>query len=165
MRRITFSKLLERVRLRIERQDTNFRKAVPASNVLLAFLYYAAHGVSFAVLHEKIGIGISTCSEILRRVAGAISELGLISLPSEIELLEISVRNERRSGIPQCTLSVDGSHIPIMQPQQSEKSTSIAKGFIAPSYMPLLMIVEYSVMSLLVDPGRLVTTAFSRTAT
>ncbi|KAJ8558913.1 hypothetical protein ON010_g8533 [Phytophthora cinnamomi] len=127
--RLTFEKLFAMVENRITRENTNYREAVPARKVLLAFLYYSAHGVTLRVLHEKFGIGLSTCSEILRRVADAVCALGLICLPSETELVEIALRNEQRSGIPQATLSIDGSHIPILRPRKCGQKYYNRKGF------------------------------------
>lgn len=129
MRRSSWCALLDRIKEKITMQTTNFRRPIPPEISLLLFLYYCAHGVDFSVLSEKFGVGVSTCSYIIRRVAYAITELGLIKLPLQAEAIKISSMNERHTGVPQCVLSVDGTHIPITQPAHSGKDYYNRKGY------------------------------------
>lgn len=144
MRRSLWWVLLDAVRGEIAKETTSLRSPVPPETALLLFLYFCAHGVNYRVLSEKFGVEHSTCHYILRRVADAICNLGLIKRPIHAEAAKITRANERRRGVPQCLLSVDGTHIPIVQPPHSGKATTIARDSTAQcSKQPLTMISSF----------------------
>lgn len=67
-----FDALVERVRPLIEKQDTNFRKAVPVAERLAVTLRYLASGSSMTSLSYSFRMAKSTISEIIPKTCDAI---------------------------------------------------------------------------------------------
>jgi hypothetical protein len=61
--------------LYIQKQNTKFRKAVPARVRTTAAIYKLVQGASFLVVSEFFAIGESTVSTVLREVVNAINEV------------------------------------------------------------------------------------------
>lgn len=71
----TFSNLLELIRPQIEKQDTNMRSSIPASQRLLVTLRYIASGADFEDLKFQACIAPCTLSKIILETCEAINEM------------------------------------------------------------------------------------------
>ncbi|DAZ95941.1 TPA: hypothetical protein N0F65_009105 [Lagenidium giganteum] len=118
MRRATFNELRAHVRPHITLTDTHIRRSVSPDTALSVFVSYVAHGVSYRELSEKFPVGYSTSSYMIRRVSDALSA-NVDFLRTVDELRQIIAVNEAKTGVRQCTLCVDGTHVPIGKSAQS----------------------------------------------
>ena len=83
-----FQELLERLRPRLTKQDTHFRKALEPELKLACTLRYFASGDPYKSLHYNFRLGANTISNVVREVCDAIiEEIGpdVLSLPPDPE--------------------------------------------------------------------------------
>ena len=150
----TFDTLLNLIGPKIQRKDTNFRKALPASLKLAVALRYLATGESQKSLSFNYRIGHSTVTSILKEVPQKIFEvLGPLSL-------QLPQNEERWKGLardfweiwnfPLCLGAIDGKHCVITCPANSGSSYYNYKGTFN---IVLMAIADASYMFTYVDVG------------
>jgi len=74
MHRSTFWNLYDLLKPYIQKKVTIFRNPIPFERRLAMFLYHIAHGVSYKVVENQFGCGITTVSQIVSEVTKAILE-------------------------------------------------------------------------------------------
>jgi hypothetical protein len=122
MSRHSFNKLHNLLSPHIEKRKTNFRQPICSELRLAIFLYHISHGCSYTVLTNLFGIGKSTASSIIGDVSQAIiTHMGrrYIRFPSTEQALRTMDYWREKSGIPGVVASIDGCHIPIIQPMNT----------------------------------------------
>uniref|UniRef100_K3WCM6 DDE Tnp4 domain-containing protein n=1 Tax=Globisporangium ultimum (strain ATCC 200006 / CBS 805.95 / DAOM BR144) TaxID=431595 RepID=K3WCM6_GLOUD len=134
MQRSSFTALLERVASKMDltgAQTTFSGSTVSPGIALLLFLFHCVHRSSYEELSETFGIAPAvSCSLLIRQVAIAVAALELIKLPtSENEVRALADANEALSGVPQCVLSIGGTHCPIEKPAYYADAYLNAKGY------------------------------------
>jgi hypothetical protein len=132
MHRSTFWNLHDLLKPYIQKQVTVFRVPIPSERRLAIFLYHIAHGVSYKVVENQFGCGITTVSQIVSEVSKAIlkhltSKYIRFSTPEEA--MRTIEHWRSKTGIPGVVGCIDGSHIPIIQPSKFGKSYYNRKGF------------------------------------
>jgi hypothetical protein len=118
--RISFYRLLERLRPFIEKQSTRFRDPVPADRRLGIFLYHIAQGATYTVLSNQFAVGRSTVSNIIGEVGLSICRhlsRAYIHFLTTDEALVTAAFWEKQVQIPGIVACIDGSHIPIKRPR------------------------------------------------
>ena len=117
----------------ITKQDTNFRKAIPAAERLAVTLRFLASGESQESLSFSFRIGRSTLSSILSETCDAIfkclSPMYLRPPQSENEWKKISSDFKEAWNLPHVVGAIDGKHIRIQCPKISGTLFHNYKGF------------------------------------
>ena len=124
MSRDDFMNLEEKLRPFIKPCQNSFRGDTISSFKKLAMtLYYLKDQGSLRMTSNTFGVGHSTVSHSIRQVSHAVvTVLGpqLIQFPTTTEgLNEVMARFESKFGFPMVVGCVDGTHIPIKQPNEN----------------------------------------------
>jgi len=132
MSRDSFEHLHQILEPHIQRQDTQFRNAIPSKRRLAIFLYHITLGTCYTGVSNQFGIGRSTVSNIIGQVAEAIcmhmfkrfvrfstTEDCLISM-------EFWKENNHIPGVVGC---IDGTHIRIKRPVHNGQGYYNRKGY------------------------------------
>lgn len=125
-----FEMLLSKISPLITKQDTSFRKAIPAKYRLAIALRYLASGDSFSSLHQLFKVSVQAISKIVREVCKAINEVFKDELKMPTTGDEwLSIERDYRSKFPHCVGSLDAKRIVIGTPhtenQDRKKPSSI----------------------------------------
>lgn len=121
MSKDTFYYLCGRLESVLGRKDTNFRRSVPLEKRVAISLFKLATNAEYRSVAHLFGVGISTACDCLKDFCSAIEEILLpevIQFPGTEKLKVVSIDFEQRWGLPQCVGAVDGTHIPILAPQE-----------------------------------------------
>ena len=120
----SFMRLADSIRIQISPNPEAFRTdAISAEKRLAIVLYYLKDQGSFRMTANTFGVSLASVSKSLRVVCLAINtELGpqMIHFPNtKDQLKEATDLFESKFGIPLVLGCVDGTHIPIQQPQEN----------------------------------------------
>ena len=128
-----FMEILERVERRIQRQDTFWRKALPAGLKLAVTLRYLASGDSYKSLAFAFRVPCNTICRIIPEVCQAIIDTFMpevIPMPTEeVEWKAIAHQFYKKWNLPHCIGAVDGKHVSIKCPARSGSIFYNYKGF------------------------------------
>ena len=130
------------MRSAMERQDITFRKCVPPKKRLAMALWKLATGSEYRTVGHLFGVSITTVCGCVQEFAAAAEMLLVpepICFPDQEKFAEIAAYTERRWGIPQCIDAIDGSHIPIIAPQEYHCDYFNRKAGTPSSFKVLLM--------------------------
>ncbi|XP_019698090.1 protein ANTAGONIST OF LIKE HETEROCHROMATIN PROTEIN 1-like [Harpegnathos saltator] len=114
--------LLNAIKDKISKNDTTFRKAVPAKERLAVTLRFLATGESFTSLQYLFKISKQLISEIVPEVCRAIIDclISYMKMPSTPdEWKKITKKFEETWNFPQCIGAIDGKHITLQAPINS----------------------------------------------
>ncbi|XP_058056269.1 uncharacterized protein LOC131207664 [Anopheles bellator] len=153
MRMIDFNFLESLVLHRIERIDTNMRRAVTPRERLLITLRFLATGESYSSLQFLFRVSRQTIGKIVPDVCNALMEAlnDYVKLPSSRqEWLKISEQFEQRWGFPHAIGAIDGKHISIVVPKNSGSQYFNYKQFYS---MVMIALVDADYNFLYVDIG------------
>jgi hypothetical protein len=118
-----FQEILGRVHDRIVKQDTNYRRAVPAGMRLAITLRFLATGASYRDLHYAFRVGRSTISGIVPEVCEAIVDeyykevVKIAKTPAEWKAVADTF--EARWQVPHALGALNGKHIRMQCPDKS----------------------------------------------
>lgn len=132
MTRDTFNFIVNSVRPLMERQTTNYRRAITTEKRVGVALWRLATGNEYRTLQELFGIGRSTACQILEEFVSAVAQelkRTLIKRPTHDEFIEIAQGYRDRWGFPQCVGAIDGCHIPIIAPSENRNDYHNRKGW------------------------------------
>lgn len=132
MSRSTFDFLRKEMSVRLQRQDTNFRKAITVEKRVAICLWHLATGEDLRSLAWRFGVGKSTVCEIVHDVCDAVVDILLpriIKWPTGEKLRSVIDGFLATWGYPQCAGAIDGTHIPIIAPSESSSDFFNRKGF------------------------------------
>lgn len=116
----TFVYLCNKVRPVMERRDTTFRLCVPLKKRVAIALWKLATGSEYRSVGHLFGVSITTVCRCVQEFCAAAEILLVpeqIRFPDQEKFQEMAAYNEKRWGLPQCIGAIDGSHIPIIAPQ------------------------------------------------
>ncbi|XP_030219862.1 protein ANTAGONIST OF LIKE HETEROCHROMATIN PROTEIN 1 [Gadus morhua] len=116
----TFGFLTNKLRPVLERQDTNFRGCVPLKKRVAIALWKLATGSEYRSIGHLFGVSITTVCRCVQDFCAAAETLLVpeqIRYPDEVKFREMATYIENRWGLPHCVGAIDGSHIPILAPQ------------------------------------------------
>lgn len=128
----TFMYLCEKLKPAIEKQDTVLRKAIPVQQRVAIALWKLATNSEYRSIAHLFGVSRSSVCLIVKDVCEAIVKLlqgTYISVPSGDRLKFIVDGFETKWGFPQCVGAIDGSHIPIVSPQDHPADYYNRKGW------------------------------------
>ncbi|XP_063040017.1 uncharacterized protein LOC134435115 [Engraulis encrasicolus] len=117
----TFEYICRRVGPTIGRMDTNFRLCIPVQKRVAMALWKLATNSEYRTISHLFGVGISTVYNSLSDFCEAVMSVLLpihLPAPEARHFLEMAAYFKDRWGVPQCVGAIDGSHIPIIAPQE-----------------------------------------------
>ena len=132
MSKETFDVLCIELRPYLQRQDTTFRQAISVEGRIAITIWRLATNAEYRTIAELFGLGRSTVGEIVLDTCGAIVDhlfRSYVCIPGNDGLREIVVGFERRWGFPQVVGAIDGTHIPIIKPDNSASDYFNRKGY------------------------------------
>ena len=132
------------------------RRPVSVEKRVAITLWRMATNVEYRTLAHMFGVGRSTVGKIVLEVSTAISQHltpEFVRIPSGNELSDVVRHFEVKWGFPQCFGALDGSHIPIVAPDESPKDYYNRKGWFSINIQALVD-SRYRFMDLVVGwPG------------
>ncbi|KMQ88306.1 nuclease harbi1-like protein [Lasius niger] len=150
----TYTHLLNLVSERINKCDTQLRKAITSHERLTATLRFLATGCHYTDLKFTCGISQPSLSIIIPETCEAICDVLLkdvIKFPKTTEeWTSIAKVYEERWNFPNCLGSVDGKHVRIIPPKGSNAFYRNYKGY---DSLVLLALVDADYKFLIVDFG------------
>uniref|UniRef100_A0A8C1S5R1 DDE Tnp4 domain-containing protein n=1 Tax=Cyprinus carpio TaxID=7962 RepID=A0A8C1S5R1_CYPCA len=121
MSKETFVHLCNKLCPAMERRDTNFRVCVPLNKRVAIALWKLATGTEYRSVGHLFGVSITTVCRCVQEFCAA-SEVLLvpeqIHYPDQVKFKEMAAYIENRWGLPHCIGAIDGSHIPIIAPEE-----------------------------------------------
>ena len=113
-------------------QETTFRKPVTVEERVAVTIWKLATNVEYRTLAIMFGLGRSTVAEIVVETCREIAAHLLteyVKIPSGDRLKEVVDGFETFWGFPQAVGAIDGSHIPIIRPEESGSDYYNRKGY------------------------------------
>ena len=132
MSHATFMYLCNELRSTIEKDDTRMRKAIPTEQRVALTLWFLATNADYRTIGHLFGVSKSTVCIVTKEVCAAIVRVLLskyIKLPTGEGLKEVVDGFEHKWGFPQCAGAVDGTHIPIVSPDECPADYFNRKGW------------------------------------
>lgn len=149
-----FQELLQRIGPRIERRDTNYRKALQPGLKLAITLRFLATGDSYKSLMYGFRVPHNTISLVVKEVCRAIIleyAVEVIQCPTtEQEWRDIAELFERRWNFPHALGALDGKHVAMRQPRGGGSRYYNYKGYHS---IILMALVDADYKFLWVDVG------------
>ncbi|KAJ4918813.1 hypothetical protein JOQ06_022154 [Pogonophryne albipinna] len=128
----TYVYLCNKLRPAMERQDTTFRVCIPLKKRVAIALWKLATGSEYRSIGHLFGVSNTTvcrCVQDFCAAAEALLVPELIRSPDREQFAEMAAYTENRWGLPQCVGAIDGSHIPILAPQENHCDYFNQKGW------------------------------------
>ncbi|XP_033935158.2 uncharacterized protein [Pseudochaenichthys georgianus] len=124
--------LCDKLRPAMERRDTTFRVCIPLKKRVAIALWKLATGSEYRSIGHLFGVSNTTvcrCVQDFCAAAEALLVPELICSPDGQKFAEMAADTQNRWGLPQCVGAIDGSHIPILAPQENHCDYFNRKGW------------------------------------
>ncbi|KAG5854939.1 hypothetical protein ANANG_G00043380 [Anguilla anguilla] len=132
MSKDTFLYLCRRLQPELGRHDTNYRYCVPIQKIVAIALWKLATNSEYRSISHLFGVGIATVCHCVHNFCSSVEKVlmaEVIQCPTSEKLKEMATYFERRWGLPQCVGAIDGSHIPILGPEEYHTEYFNRKGW------------------------------------
>ena len=132
MSRETFQIVCNELRPHLVRKVTNFRDPISVEARVAVTIWRLATNTEYRTIAALFGIGRSTVGEIVLDTCEAMNDHLMekyIHVPQNERLREVVNGFNNRWGFPQTVGAIDGTHIPILCPQQSAADYYNRKGY------------------------------------
>lgn len=132
MSRESFEYICSRVGHVMGRRNTNYRVCVPNQKRAAIAIWKLATGGEYRTISHLFGVGLSTVFNCVQDFTDAVIRVLLpvhIKCPDARRLVEMAAFFQSRWGVPQCVGAIDGSHIPIIAPEQYPRDYYNRKGW------------------------------------
>ena len=132
MTKETFKYVCQQVGPVLIKVDTNRRKAISVETRVAIAITRLASGSPLYIIADSFRVGVSSVHGIVLEFCQALKETCrdvFIRWPSPSQMLAISENFEALHGIPYVVGAIDGSHIPIIAPEQHAADYYCRKGF------------------------------------
>ncbi|KAJ3588738.1 hypothetical protein NHX12_009592 [Muraenolepis orangiensis] len=129
--RESFEYICGRVKDILGRRNTHFRLSVPLRKRVAIAISKLATGSKYRTISHLFGVGRSTVYNCVREFCDAVVMVLLpvhITVPDADKLEELATFFNNRWRAPQCVGAIDGSHIPIMAPEECAQDYYNQKG-------------------------------------
>lgn len=134
MSKETFFFLCGKLKVRLTRQDTRLRPALPLEKRVAVALWRLATNVEYRTISELFGVGRSTVCKCVREVCHSIVVLLkplYLCPPSEQELEDAAKLFQTRWGFPHCVGVLGSLHVPIIAPSSNTDSYWNSQGWLS----------------------------------
>uniref|UniRef100_A0A671VQ44 DDE Tnp4 domain-containing protein n=1 Tax=Sparus aurata TaxID=8175 RepID=A0A671VQ44_SPAAU len=141
MTRRSFNKLCGMMEGVLKPEDVTVRAPVPLEMRVAIVLYKLASCAEYRVVANQFGIPKSTVKKFVYKFCkGMVSSVihKFIKVPTTEEAISIARRFEQKFHIPQIIGCIDGTHIPVLLPNDGYKDFANRKGW--PSYVLQAMV-------------------------
>ena len=121
MSNATFLYICNELRSAVERSDTVMREAIPVEQRVALTLWFLSTGADYRTIGHLFGVSKSAVCLVTKQVCTAIVKILLpkyIKFPRSDGLKEVVDGFKHKLGFPQCAGVVDGTHIPIISPEE-----------------------------------------------
>ena len=128
----TFEIICNELQPHLQRQETRFRHPVTVEARVAVTIRRLATNVEYQIIAALFGLGRSTVGEIVIDTCEAINNHFMsryIRVPHEDSLRDIVDGFKHQWGFPQAIGAIDGTHIPILRPQESVSDYYNRKGY------------------------------------
>lgn len=131
VRKETFEFILNKISRDITHKDTTMRKAISPRRRLALTFYYLASTAEYRTISNLFGVSVSFVCNCIKEVCEAIRRhlSNVIKFPTGVEILQVIQEYENKWGFPMCAGCIDGTHIPILAPNENHKDYVNRKGF------------------------------------
>ena len=132
MSRESLEYLCDKVRHLMGRRNTNYRMSVPVKKRVAIALWKLGTGIEYSTISHLFGVGLSTVFNCVQDFCNSVIRVLLpihITTPDAAKLVEIATFFHNRWRIPQCVGAIDGSHIPIIAPEEYPRDYFNRKGW------------------------------------
>ncbi|XP_033976317.1 protein ANTAGONIST OF LIKE HETEROCHROMATIN PROTEIN 1-like [Trematomus bernacchii] len=132
MSKCSFQLLCMRLEATLGRRNTNYRECVPVPKKIAIALWKLATNSEYRTISHLFGVGRSTVCCCVQEFCSAVVTLLLpefMPWPNSEKLEEMALYFEGRWGVLQCVGAVDGSHIPILRPEEYHNEYFNRKGW------------------------------------
>ena len=132
MKRCTFMFICDQLRPSIQKNNTRMRPAIPVEMRVGITLWKLATNADFRTVGQLFGVARNTCHSIFHETVESINAIlgpRFISQPTEARYREIINGFETKFGFPQVVGAIDGTHIPIISPEDYPVDYYNRKGF------------------------------------
>lgn len=122
MSETTFQALLDIVKTRLTKKDTNYRKAISPAERLALTLRFLGHGDSQALLSLTYRIGKSTVCKIVNETTRILWEelkLEFMPIPTEADFNDTEQNFRSKWQVPCAVGAIDGKHVRLVCPKKS----------------------------------------------
>ncbi|KAJ3580793.1 hypothetical protein NHX12_020960 [Muraenolepis orangiensis] len=129
--RESFDYICNRLNDVIGRRNTNFRLCVPLRKRVAIAIWKLATGSEYRTISHLFGVGWSTVYNCVREFCDAVIMVLLpvhITMPDAGKLEEMATFNNRWRA-PPCVGAIDGSHIPVIAPEECAPEYYNRKGW------------------------------------
>ena len=132
MSRATFDKLCDSLRPYLEKSVTRLRHPISVQQRVAVTIWRLATNIEYRTLSTLFGLGQSTVCKVVNETCKAITTHLLhkfVQLPQGERLEEDIAGFEAERGFPQVVGAIDGTHIPIICPEESGSDYYNRKGY------------------------------------
>jgi hypothetical protein len=132
MSQSTFLYVCSELKSAVERQDTIMREAITVEKRVALTVWFLATGADYRTIGHLFGVSKSTVCVVTKEVCAAIVDRLLpeyIKMPTGAALTMVVERFKSDFGFPQCAGAIDGTHIPIISPQECPADFYNRKGW------------------------------------
>ena len=125
MSQATFVYVCDQLRSAVEKSNTEMRNAIPVEQRVALTLWYLATNTDYRTIGHLFGVSKATvCAAIVKVLLPR-----YIRVPAGDELKKVVEGFKDGLGFPQCAGVVDGTHIPIVSPEECPADYYNRKGF------------------------------------
>ena len=128
----TFLFLCAKLRPAMEKKSTNFRACLPVRKRVAIALWKLATNSEYRSIGHLFGVSKSSVCRCVQDFCKAVCTLlapEIVHFPDREKLKDMAEYFENRWGLPQCVGAIDGSHIPIIAPQEYHTDYFNRKGW------------------------------------
>ncbi|XP_062409995.1 uncharacterized protein zgc:113227 [Sardina pilchardus] len=128
----TFDYMCRRLGRTIGKMDTNYRLCIPVRKRVAIAIWKLATNSEYRTISHLFGVGISTVLNSVKDFCDAVIKVLLpvhLPVPDETKFEEMATFFSERWGVPQCVGAIDGSHIPIIAPEDYASDYFNRKGW------------------------------------
>ncbi|XP_060776402.1 uncharacterized protein LOC132885894 [Neoarius graeffei] len=121
-----------RVRHVLGRRNTNYHLCVPNQKQVAIAIWKLATGGEYRTISHLFGVGVSTVFNCVQDFCNTVIKVLLpahITCPDAERLAEMAALFQSHWRVPQCVGAIDGSHIPIIAPEEYPRDYYNWKGW------------------------------------
>lgn len=130
--RESFQYICDEIRDVLAKKDTNYRFCVPVQKRVAIAIWKLSTGSEYRTISHLFGVGLSTVFNCVQEFCNAVIRVLLpvhITTPDAAKLREMATFFSNRWRVPQCVGAIDGSHMPIIAPEEYPKDYYNRKGW------------------------------------